>query len=84
MQITGLNLKSPRKSVEKDVLKALMDPKNNGDSHIKLLLTYPDKYAIDVETVKLFLNAFYSILWADNEYSAKLAVAFHKEFFLAN
>ena len=55
-----------------------MDPKNTGDTHLKLLLTYPDKYAVDVNTVKLFLNAFYTLLWADNEYSPKLAVPFMK------
>jgi hypothetical protein len=73
ISVTGLNLRSPKKQVQLDTLEALVEPDNNGDLHIKMLLRYPDMYGIDVELVKMFLRAFYKVLWdQSNPYSQKL------------
>jgi len=44
-----------------------MDPDNNGDTHISLLLRYPDSYSINPDLVKRFLKAFYATLWDHSE-----------------
>jgi hypothetical protein len=60
-------------------MERLMKYDNTGDSHIRLLLKYPDKYQVQNGLVKLFLEAFYSILWdKSNPLNQKLEVAVKK------
>jgi len=73
IEVEGLNLRRPRKQIQNDTLQALLEPDNEGDLHIKMLLRYPDMYGIDVELVKMFLRAFYKVLWdSTNPFSEKL------------
>ena len=73
VSVEGLNLNNPRSQIQADVLKSLVEPENNGDVHLRMLLKYPDMYAIDVNIVKMVLTAFYNLLWdKENPDSLKL------------
>jgi len=71
--LVGLDLRNPRPQDQAEILDALTEPENVGDLHIQLLLRYPNMYEIDVELVKLFIRAYYTVLWDNtNGYSNKL------------
>ena len=75
ISVEGLNLHHPRPQIQNEALDALVKPENTGDSHIRMLLKYPDMYGIDGEIVKMFLRSFYKILWDQkNPLSNKLLV----------
>ena len=73
LAVEGLNLNNPRSQLQTDALNALTSPENNGDSHLRMLLRYPDMYSIDVNIVKMAITSFYKLLWdKTNPDSAKL------------
>jgi hypothetical protein len=73
LSIEGLNLNNPRQQLQEEVLGALTQPENIGDSHIKMLVKYPDEYSIDGTLVQKFLRSFYKLLWdKSNPYSQHL------------
>jgi len=61
--LESIDIRNPRPQDKADALEALTQPENVGDTHIKLLLKYPDMYSIDPDLVKNFLKAYYSLLW---------------------
>jgi hypothetical protein len=61
--LSDLDLFSPKPSQTAALLEALKEPDNIGDSHLSLMLTYPDLYSIRPETVKNFIDAFFNVLW---------------------
>ena len=51
----------------------ILKPENNGDLHIKMMLKYPEQFAIRIEIVNMFLTSFYKLLWnKEDELSKKL------------
>lgn len=73
LSIEGLNLNNPRQQLQSEILDALIEPENIGDSHIKMLVKYPEEYSIDGELVKKFIRSFYKLLWdKSNPYSQHL------------
>lgn len=67
-----LNILNPRKEFVKQLLGLVGLPRNVGDSHLRLMLEYPQLYSIRPEVVKHFLTAIYSILWDNTNYLSKL------------
>lgn len=63
LSVEGLNLNNPRTQIQAETLEALTQPENNGDIHIRMLLKYPDMYAINGDLVKMAVRAFYKQLW---------------------
>jgi len=73
LAVEGLNLNNPRSQLQTEALNALASPENNGDTHLRMLLRYPDMYSIDVNIVKMAIKSFYKLLWdKTNPDSAKL------------
>mgnify|MGYP007031657074 CR=1 FL=1 len=73
LSIEGLNLNNPRSQLQAEILEALTKPENIGDSHIRMLLKYFEKYSINPELVKLFIKSYFKLLWdKTNELSSKL------------
>lgn len=73
LSVEGLNLNNPREQIQQDTLESLVKPENNGDIHIRMLLKYPDMYAIDGNLVKMAIRSFFKLLWdKTNADSAKL------------
>ena len=66
-------LRNPPEANKKELIEYLYNPDNNGCTHLKSLLKNPQFYAIREDIVKMFLNAFYQILWdRKNELREKL------------
>ena len=65
LAIENLDIFSPRPSIKDQVLNAVSEPENVGDSHLRLMLQYPDLYSINPKVVQNFLKAFYKLLWDD-------------------
>lgn len=63
MKLEGLDLKNPRESTRERLLKALLEPDNIGDMHLKLMLKNHQMYNIDPDLIKNFLKAFFHNLW---------------------
>ncbi|CAG9327741.1 unnamed protein product [Blepharisma stoltei] len=63
LSVEGLDIMNPRKTLIDDLLDVISDPNNIGDSHIKLMLEYPELYSIRPNVIQLFIKAFYKILW---------------------
>jgi hypothetical protein len=56
-------------------VKILTLPESVGDLHLKMMLKYPDQFAIRKEMVEMFIISFYKILWnKDMDVSSKLEV----------
>ena len=73
LSIEGLNLNNPNAQIQQEVLESLTTPENNGDIHLRMLLKYPEMYAIDANIVKMAIKAFFKVLWdKKNTDSAKL------------
>lgn len=49
-----------------------MEPMNNGDLHLRLILKYHSMYSIDIGLVKSFIKVFYTNLWNNHELNLKL------------
>ena len=59
-----------------------MEPENLGDSHLRLLLKNSDNYSVDNDLVKMFIKAYFNLLWdQDNDLSSRLQV--HPSFHVA-
>jgi len=58
-----LNLHNPRPQIIPDLFNLISKPENIGDLHIKMMLKYPEQFAIRREIVSMFLKSFYKILW---------------------
>ena len=74
---------SPRESIEKKLLDALLEPLNIGDLHLRLMLKEYNTYTVDPLLVKRFLKSFYNNLWNNPKYQKKIKldilVGKHKE-----
>lgn len=67
LALDDLDIFSPDLEVQGDLLEALIEPNNVGDTHLRMLLEYPEMYSISNELIKFYITAFYSILWdSDN------------------
>ena len=58
-----MNILNPRTQIIPDLVKSLVKPDNIGDLHLKMMIKYPDQYAIRKEIVEMFMLSFYKILW---------------------
>ena len=58
-----MNIQNPRKDLIKELLNIVFLPRNVGDSHLRLMLEYPQLYSIRPEVVKYVITAVYAILW---------------------
>ena len=77
MHIDGLNINKPRSGIVDELLQHIINPENLGDSHLRLLLKYPESYGIRKELVQDFIQVIYKTLWnnqgKENElYSSKI------------
>jgi hypothetical protein len=71
----GLNIKNPRSQMIPDLQKLITKAENIGDLHIKMMLKYPEQFAIRKEIVEMFLISFYKILWnKESDLTRKLEV----------
>lgn len=69
----GLNILNPRSQLIPALSELILKPENIGDLHIKMMLKYPNQFAIRPDIVKMFLKSFYKLLWnKDEELSKKL------------
>lgn len=68
-----MNIHNPRAQSIPDLFKLIVKPENTGDLHLKMMLKYPDQFAIRKEIVTMFLTSFYKLLWnKDDDLSKKL------------
>lgn len=58
-----LNIEKPRNEVINDLLKVVSNTGNIGDSHLRLMIEYPQMYSIRPEVVKYLITAFFEVLW---------------------
>lgn len=73
LAIENLDIYAPRESIKQDLLRVLAEPENVGDSHLRLMLQYPDLYSINPKVVQNFIKAYYTLLWnKDNSLSDTL------------
>lgn len=63
LNIEGLNIQNPKGFMQNDLYKALVEPENIGDLHIKMMAKYPQQFSVRKELVGLFLRSFYKVLW---------------------
>jgi Glu-tRNA(Gln) amidotransferase subunit E-like FAD-binding protein len=59
----GLNILNPRAQIVPELVKSLIKPDNIGDLHLKMMIKYPDQFAIRKEIIEMFMSTFYKILW---------------------
>ncbi|CDW91600.1 UNKNOWN [Stylonychia lemnae] len=59
----GLDIQNPKVKLQSDILKVISQPENQGDLHLKLLLTQPQSYSINKTLVEYFIQSYYQILW---------------------
>eukprot|EP00744_Colponema_vietnamica_P002558 GILI01003993.1.p1 GENE.GILI01003993.1~~GILI01003993.1.p1 ORF type:complete len:399 (+),score=140.95 GILI01003993.1:160-1356(+) len=63
IEIEGLDIRTPPARVLKQVERAVAEPDNVGCMHLKMLLKYPELYAIRQPITEMALRAFYKVLW---------------------
>lgn len=63
MTVSLDTLKNPKPANQEDLLNYLGKPDNQGDSHLKRLLKFPQHYAIRGQLVQHVIRAFFKILW---------------------
>ena len=64
---------NPRAQIIPELVKALLKPDNIGDLHLKMMIKYPDQFAIRKEIIEMFITSFYKILWnKESDLSSKL------------
>jgi hypothetical protein len=64
---------NPRLQIIPELIKALLKPDNIGDLHLKMMIKYPDQFAIRKEIIEMFIISFYKILWnKESDLSSKL------------
>lgn len=54
-----------------DLFNLISKPENIGDLHMKMMLKYPEQFAIRREIVSMFLKSFYKILWSKEDRLSK-------------
>jgi hypothetical protein len=62
LALDDLDIFNPDPSIQNKLLQALVEPKNIGDTHLRMLIQYPDLYSISPEAVQYLITAFYTIL----------------------
>ena len=72
LSIEGLNIENPQPRYQDQIRSVMTEPDNVGDLHLRMMLRYPDMYAIRPEVVQYFLTAFYNILWEGSDTSSYL------------
>ena len=75
LSIEGLDIENPQPRYEDQIRAGLIEPDNVGDIHLRMMLRYPDMYAIRPEVVQYFITAFYNVLWEGSNYSSMLTLA---------
>jgi hypothetical protein len=63
MRIIGLNINNPMLQLVPELSGLLAKPEYIGDLHLKMMLKYPNQFAIRKEIVEMFITSFYKILW---------------------
>lgn len=66
------NIGKPRRELVEELLKVVSNVGNIGDSHLRLMIEYPQMYSIKPEVVKHLITAFYEILWNNEKGLEKL------------
>ena len=61
--IEGFNIENPKSQIIKQVEGIIVNPDAIGDSHLKLITRYSEKYMIRKELISHFFRSFYNILW---------------------
>lgn len=73
LALSELDIYSPDESIQDELLDALTEPENIGDTHIRLLVGKPEMYSINSTLVKYFIRSYYKTLWdSNNTYSESL------------
>lgn len=73
LAISDLDIYAPDESIQNELLDALTEPENIGDTHLRLLMGKPEMYSINSTILKYFIRAFYNTLWdTNNTYSETL------------
>lgn len=62
LSVQGLDIKHPRDTLIADLLEIISDPNNIGDSHIRMMLEYPELYSIRPKAIELFIKSYYKIM----------------------
>ncbi|OMJ70354.1 hypothetical protein SteCoe_31686 [Stentor coeruleus] len=65
LAIDNLDIFNPGESIQANLLEALLEPNNIGDTHLRMLVEYPELYSINNDVVKHLIKAFYTVLWDD-------------------
>jgi hypothetical protein len=69
----GLNILNPRSQIIPELYKQIIRPENIGDLHLKMMIKYPEQFAIRKNIVTMFLISFYKVLWnKDDDLSKRL------------
>ncbi len=58
-----MNINNPRVQLIPELYSLITKPENIGDLHMKMMLKYPEQFAIRKEIVTMFLKSFYKLLW---------------------
>jgi hypothetical protein len=53
--------------LREDLLRALTQPENIGDLHIKMLMSEPKQYSVDKTLTEYFIKAYFDIIWSDDQ-----------------
>jgi len=72
LSIEGIDLENPQTRYEDQIRGVFTEPDNVGDMHLRMMLRYPDMYAIRPEVIQYFITAYYNTLWAGDTYSTYL------------
>lgn len=56
----------PDHSIRPALLDALTAPENQGCSHLKYMLMYPDEYGVNPNVTRAVLRSYYETLWTDS------------------
>lgn len=73
LAIEDLDIYNPDDSYKEQLLDALTEPENIGDTHLRLMVGNPELYSIDPTVVQYFIRGFYNTLWdSNNSYAETL------------
>ena len=63
LHIEGFNIFHPRIQSIPQLYDLIIKPENVGDLHLKMMLKYPEQFAVRKEIVEMFIRSYYKILW---------------------
>ena len=63
LALDDIDMYDPDPEIVEDLLEAVVEPNNIGDSHLKMMIDKPELYSINKTIVEFYLYAFYSVLW---------------------